>query len=112
MKAGDIVLVAMPQADGAIKKRPALILREMPPFSDWLLCGISSQLHQKVEDFDELIEESAPYFLETGLKTASLIRLGFVATIPSRQIVGSIGKIPSSLHSMLLERLCNHLRMP
>lgn len=32
MKEGDVIIAPMPQADGAVKNRPALILREMPPF--------------------------------------------------------------------------------
>jgi len=32
MKEGDVVIVPMPQADGMSKNRPAIVLREMPPF--------------------------------------------------------------------------------
>ena len=32
MKEGDIILTPMPQADGKVKNRPAIYLREMPPF--------------------------------------------------------------------------------
>jgi mRNA interferase MazF len=39
MKQGDIILTAVPQADGQTKNRPALFLREMPPFGDALVCG-------------------------------------------------------------------------
>lgn len=31
MKEGDVVLTPIPQADGMIKNRPAIVLREMPP---------------------------------------------------------------------------------
>jgi mRNA interferase MazF len=41
MKEGDLVIVPMPQIDGAVKDRPAIILREMPPFRDMLVCGPS-----------------------------------------------------------------------
>lgn len=30
MKEGDVILTPVPQADGTIKTRPAVILREMP----------------------------------------------------------------------------------
>ena len=33
MKEGDVVIVPLPQADGSVKNRPAIILREMPPFA-------------------------------------------------------------------------------
>ncbi len=31
MKEGDVVLTPLPQADGQVKNRPTIILREMPP---------------------------------------------------------------------------------
>ena len=55
MKEGDIVLASLPQADGFTKNRPILLLREMHEYGDFLVCGISSQLHQEVNGFDEII---------------------------------------------------------
>jgi mRNA interferase MazF len=52
---GGIILIPLPQADGKIKNRPAVILREMPSYGDFLVCGVSTQLRQRVEGFDELI---------------------------------------------------------
>ena len=37
MKEGDVILTPLPQADGKIKNRPAIFLREMPPFQDILV---------------------------------------------------------------------------
>lgn len=50
MKSGDVALAALPQADGQTKIRPVLLLREMPPHSDGLVCGISTQLQHRVAD--------------------------------------------------------------
>jgi len=75
MKEGDILLTAIPQSDGNTKNRPALLLKFMPPFSDCLICGVSSQLHHGVVDFDEIIDFSHPNFQISGLKTPSVIRL-------------------------------------
>jgi len=47
MKEGDVVLTPLPQTDGVIKNRPAVALCQMPPFGDWLVCGISTQLRQQ-----------------------------------------------------------------
>jgi mRNA interferase MazF len=58
MQETDIVLALLPQANGSLKRRPALIFREMPPFKDFLVCGISTQLRQEVKDFDETISSS------------------------------------------------------
>lgn len=34
MNQGDVILTPVPQADGIIKNRPAIFLREMPPYRD------------------------------------------------------------------------------
>ena len=44
MREGDVVLTPVPQANGVIKNRPAIILREMPPYKDLLVCGVSTQV--------------------------------------------------------------------
>jgi mRNA interferase MazF len=109
MKEGDIVLTPLPQADGMIKNRPALILREMPSYSDVLVCGVSTQVHQEVKGFDEVIEASDSDFPSSGLKTASLIRLGFLAVLPRKSIMGSIGSVAPERHRRLLQRLSDYL---
>ena len=62
MKEGDVTLTPVCRADGTSKTRPAVILREMPSYKDFLVCGISTQLHQRVEDYDEVISPSDPDF--------------------------------------------------
>jgi mRNA interferase MazF len=109
MKEGDVVLTPIPQADGAIKNRPAIILREMPPYKDFLVCGVSTQLHQRVEDFDEIISTSDKDFPSSGLKSESLVRLGFLAVLPRSRIVGAIGSISSERHKRLLKTLSDYL---
>ena len=93
MTEGDVVLTPVPQADGTIKNRPAVFLREMPPFKDLLVCGISTQLRQEVKGFDELISPSDTDFASSGLKRESLIRLGFPAVLPQSLTAGKIGSI-------------------
>jgi mRNA interferase MazF len=55
MREGAVVLLALRQADGQVKPRPAVVLRQLPGFGDWLVCGVSSQLHQFVDGFDEQV---------------------------------------------------------
>jgi len=86
-----------------------LLLKKMPPFDDWLLCGISTQLKQRVEGFDRVLQEDANYFLQTGLQHTSLIRLGFLAVVPKSQIVGSIGEIPGEMLKELLQTLSDFI---
>lgn len=82
MKAGDIILTPIPQSDGRTKNRPALVLCELPGYRDFLVCGISTQLHQCIQDFDEIVFDSNTDFQTSGLTQSSLIRLGFLTTIP------------------------------
>jgi mRNA interferase MazF len=110
MKEGNVILASLPQADGQIKKRPALFLREMPPFKDALVCGISTQLQQQVPGFDEIIRLQDPDFSGSGLLTDSLIRLGFLAIIPRQKIIGSIGAISQARHKKLLQNLSHYLQ--
>lgn len=110
MKQGDIVLTPLPQANGQMKNRPALFLRIMPPFNDALVCGISTQLHQQVPDFDELITHQDDDFAASGLVADSVIRLGFLAVLPQSQLMGSIGSIAPERHRRLLQNLSDHLR--
>jgi mRNA interferase MazF len=93
MKEGDIILTPTPQADGKVKNRPAMYLRELPLFRDALVCGVSTQTHQLAPDFNELITSQDSDFAASGLVNDSLIRLGFLAVLPRRNIIGSIGSI-------------------
>lgn len=88
---------------------PALILRQMPGFGDFLVCGISTQLRQRIAGFDEIIEASDDDFKESGLKAPSLIRLGYLATLPASSFLGRIGSISSRRHLRLISRLSKHL---
>lgn len=109
MRQGDVVVVPMPQADGMAKHRPAIILREMPPFRDVLLCGVSTQLRQAAKDFDEVISPTDADFASSGLKEESLIRLGFLVVLPRSKIAGSIGTVSPERRKRLLERLSEYL---
>ena len=109
MREGDVILTPLPQADGERKPRPALLLRELPPFGDYLACGISTQLHQAVPQFDEVISRVDADFGESGLLSSSVIRLGFLAVLPSQRIVGAIGHVAPDRHARLLRALSRHL---
>jgi mRNA interferase MazF len=109
MTEGDVALTPLPHPDGRFKPRPAILLRRMPPFGDWLICGVSSQLQQRVLGFDELIESSHPDFGRSGLKSDSVIRLGFLTTMPADHFLGVLGVISRERHARLVERLSRFL---
>ena len=109
MNEGDIALTPLRQADGQIKNRPVVLLRRLPPFGDFLVCGVSTQLHQRVPGFDEEIATGDPEFAASGLKASSLIRLGFLAVLPDSTFLGKIGSLSSVRRIRLLSNLCRHL---
>ena len=104
-----MALTPLPQADGRAKPRPAILLRRMPPFGDWLICGVSTQLHQAVAGFDDIIEPAHPDFLPSGLKSASVIRLGFLTVLPADHFLGVLDAISPERHGRLRRRLAAYL---
>lgn len=111
MKAGDVVLASLAQADGQRKIRPALLLCQLPPFGDWLACGISSQLRHQVPGFDELITPDSPDFTASGLRGASVIRLGFVARLTPPEIGGVLGSVAQERLGRLSQNLAGRLHV-
>lgn len=106
-QAGQVVLFGFPQADlAAGKLRPALLLGKLPgKYDDWLICMISGQTRQYIDQFDELVQEDDPDFAESGLKKASVIRVGRLAVVEGQILVGAIGQISSER----LARIKGHL---
>ena len=105
MNEGDVILTVLNQSDGTSKTRPAVVLREMPLFGDLLVCGVSRQLQQEIKDFVEIVSPADTDYASSGLVSASLIRLGFLAMLPRKQIPGVIGNISSERHQRLLNDL-------
>jgi mRNA interferase MazF len=109
MKEGDVALAPLPQADGQTKNRPVILLREMPPGWDFLVCGLSTQIRQRVPAFDDIISPDDADFRSSGLVVQSLIRLGFLAIVPKDRLAGAIGAISTERHSQLLRTLGEYL---
>jgi mRNA interferase MazF len=109
MSEGRVVIVSLRQADGDIKLRPAVLLRIMPPFNDMLVCGISSQLQHHVPNFDEVIRTTDDDYAASGLKTSSLIRLGFLNTLPLLDYKGVLGQISQERLQRLQKNLSAYL---
>jgi mRNA interferase MazF len=110
MKEGDVLLTSLPQADGTVKDRPVLFLCRMPPFDDFLVCGITSQLQQAAPEIDEQITPGEPDYRTSGRKAAWLILLGFLAVLPRSRFKGRIGSISRDRRLRLLTRLSDFLR--
>ena len=97
-KAGQIVLFKFPQTDLTVGKlRPALLLKQVnSKYGDWLTCMISTKTGQEIIDLDEIIEITDEDFLESGLKSASVIRVSRLAVISAKVLMGTIGEISTS----------------
>ncbi len=105
--AGKIALIRLPQTDlSPGKSRPVLVLAPVPSqHDDWLVCMVSTQLHQAVDGFDEIISSAAEDFVATGLKTESLIRIGRLAVVSGDLLTGAIGAIANDRLSLIKTRL-------
>jgi mRNA interferase MazF len=110
MKPGDVVLIRLPQAAGAAKLRPALVLAILPgPYQNVLICGISTQLQSLQHDWDELLNPNDADFAMSGIHRISAIMLSFLYAADSNEISGVIGRIDSERLSRLRKRLANLL---
>lgn len=90
------------------KMRPALLLGKLPGLhDDWLICMISSRLHQWIEGFDEKIIETDSDFANSGLKTASVIRIGRLAVVEGNILLGAIGEIDNERTRRIKTNLSN-----
>ncbi len=87
------------------------VVRKLPGrYEDWLISMISSQLNQDIPGFDEIILPSDSDFSESGLKIASLIRIGRIAVVNSDILLGSIGQISDTRLQRIRQKLSDWLQ--
>lgn len=106
-QSGQIVLVPFPFTDlSGAKLRPVLMLRRASvQFDDWLVCMVSSQLHQADTQIDEILSPSDADFAATGLKVPSVLRLSRLAVLESSLLVGSLGSISDDRLQRIRQKL-------
>ncbi|MBF0203730.1 MAG: type II toxin-antitoxin system PemK/MazF family toxin [Desulfamplus sp.] len=93
------------------KLRPAVVLRRLPGhFDDWLVCMVSSQLHQFISDLDEIIGYEDMDFKESGLKKPSVIRMSRLAVVEGSLLLGRLGKIDGARLIRLKSNLCKWIK--
>jgi len=111
-KSGQIVLFNFPQTDLiAGKPRPALMLAKLPGgYDDWLLCMISSQTHQYIAGVDEIILPNSPDFIQSGLKSTSVIRVSRLAVVEENILLGPIGEISPERLSRVKNNLISWIK--
>jgi hypothetical protein len=109
VKAGDVVRVALPQADGKQKARPAILLASFPPFGDWLVVGISGSLGLEVKGLDVRLDQQHPAFQSTRLGSPGIIRMGHAHVVPVAWIEGVMGRLDDPTLQLLRKRLADHI---
>lgn len=105
MGPGSVVLTSVLQSDGKIKSRPAVVLKEIAPFGDWLICPVSSQLRQFLPGVDLLIDELHPDYSNMRLVMPSIIRVCKLQATPAFMIKAEIGKISTATYDLLIKQL-------
>lgn len=110
-QAGQVVLFRFPQTDLTEGKlRPALLLGRLPgEYDDWLICMIPSQMRHVIPEFDEIVGEDDPDFAESGLKAASVIRIGRLAVVQGEVLLGAVGQIAPERLQRIKRRLAEWL---
>ena len=90
---GDVVLVDFPFTDlSGTKVRPAVIVAR-PNGDDYVLAFVSSQLVGNQSSADHILNVSNKEFSQTGLRSASLIRLNKLATLHRALVRRRLGRI-------------------
>ena len=112
MTPGDVLLIRLQLANAAAPKlRPALLLANLPgPYQNLLVCGISTQLHQTVPDWDELLAPGEPDYAASRVRRASEIRLSYLYAATPGEVAGAIGRIDNQRLRRLRDRLVDRLR--
>ena len=77
--------------------------------SDPTCLGVSTQLHQQVPSWDELIQPGDADFPSSGLHCASIIRLSYLHATDPTEFAGAIGQVDAARLDRLLTRLADHL---
>ncbi len=106
---GEIVVARLPQADGSVKLRPVMLLRELPGFGDFLVCGISSPVRQTIQGFDIILDAGSAGFPATGLRVSSVVRLSFLAVVPVAEMKRRLGEVAPGVLRELQQKLARHL---
>jgi mRNA interferase MazF len=109
-KAGDIVLVNFPFTDLVSSKvRPAVVVTTKG--EDVIILGIFSKIPETIQESWFVIEDTAEYFLKTGLKKKSIIKTEKIAVIQNSIIKKTLGDLKEDIFSIVKEKLKKTLKL-
>lgn len=102
-----IVKFLFPFADDFEKGKPRPSLIISPPFGkhDQVILAYITKDNQEILDTDLVIDSSKAYFITTGLKSDSVIKLHRLITVVPSQIGEIIGNLPEELIPQLKKKL-------
>lgn len=105
-KKGTIVLIPFPFTDlSASKVRPAVIVSSALAGRDAIVAFISSKKAKRLQKTDVAVKSCGKTFAMTGLKTDSIIKVGKIATLDKKIILGKLGKIDSATEKELNRKI-------
>lgn len=108
-----IVKFLFPFADNFDKAKPRPSLLISPSFgkhNHTILAYITTDLEDML-DTDIFIDATQPYFIKTGLRSSSLIKLHRLIAVTPLQIGGIIGVLPDELIPELKKKLMKVFRL-
>jgi mRNA interferase MazF len=79
-------------------------------YEDWLICMISSQTHQYIDGVDDLILHDSIDFIQSGLKSLSVVRVSRLAVVAQGILLGTIGEISQERLARIKNNLANWIR--
>ena len=114
MKRGDIVLIKFPFTDlTSTKVRPALIISNKnynTTQNDVILILITSNV-SRISPDDYFLDPNNPEFSKTGLKQASVFRVGKIQTLSKKLLNSKLGTIGTNTLKEIENRLRNLLQL-
>ncbi len=109
-KAGDIVLINFPFTDLLSSKvRPAIVITTKR--EDVIILGIFSKIPEKIQESWFVIEETAEYFIKTGLKKKSVLKTEKIAVIHNSNIRRVLGSLPENIFNTVKTKLKKTLNL-
>lgn len=104
-KKGKIVLIPFPFTDlSASKVRPAVIACSFSQGEDVIVAFISS-LKNRIQKTDIVLSSQDKDFFKTGLKVDSVIKIGKLATLDKKIILGEIGEINANIEKEINKKI-------
>ena len=103
---GEIVIAAFPFTSlTAVKRRPCVVLATGDTPNDFLVAFVTTALSAAQLPSATLLSPSHPAWKQTGLKTASVIRVDKLVTLNDRVISGAIGRLPPDVLATIRGKL-------